>query len=192
MRLSEASLVALDFETTGVVSGYSNEPWQIGLVALSAGRAELTTGWEQYLKIDPARPFNPHAPGRHALMRDRLALSPTPLDLLPDLQARLGGKVLVAHNCATEKKVLEQIAPMHRFGPWLDTLSCAKKAWPHLASYRLESIIEFLGLGERLGSAFAPRAAHDALYDAAAAALIVERLCEEGWGDLPLEGLLKV
>ena len=80
---------------------------------------------------------------------------------------------------------------MHRFGPWLDTLVCAKRAWPNLSSYKLESLIEILGLHQRLQTLLPERSAHDALYDAMAAGLIVERLCEEGWADLSIEGLLK-
>lgn len=191
MRLKETSFVALDFETTGVVSGYANEPWQMGLVDLRHGCLDASTQWEIYLRIDPARPINPHAPGRHAQLRERLAQSPEPLELLPELEQRLSDKVLIAHNCATEKKILRQIAPLHCFGPWLDTLVCAKRAWPNLSSYKLESLIEILGLHQRLQTLLPERSAHDALYDAMAAGLIVERLCEEGWADLSIEGLLK-
>ena len=191
MRLKETSFVALDFETTGVVSGYANEPWQMGLVDLRHGCLDVSTQWESYLRIEPARPINPHAPGRHAQLREHLAQSPEPLALLPELEQRLLGKVLIAHNCATEKKMLRQIAPMHRFGPWLDTLVCAKRAWPNLSSYKLESLIEILGLHQRLQTLLPERSAHDALYDAMAAGLIVERLCEEGWADLSIDGLLK-
>ena len=150
MRLKETSFVALDFETTGVVSGYANEPWQIGLVALNQGGVDASTRWESYLRIEASRPINPHTPGRHTQLRERLAQSPEPLALLPELEKRLLGKVLIAHNCATEKKILRKIAPLHHFGPWLDTLVCAKQAWPHLASYKLESLIELLGLHQRL------------------------------------------
>jgi DNA polymerase III epsilon subunit-like protein len=191
MRLNQTALVALDFETTGVVSGYANEPWQIGLVELKQGCVHEATQWESYLRIDVTRPMNPHTPGRHTQLRNLLAQSPEPLALLPELEQRLLGKVLIAHNIATEKKVLRQIAPLHRFGPWFDTLVWAKKAWPNLASYKLESLIEILGLQQRLQAVLPERAAHDALYDAMAAGLVVERLCEEGWGNLSIEGLLK-
>ena len=30
--------ISLDFETTGTVRGWQNEPWQLGLVAVADGR----------------------------------------------------------------------------------------------------------------------------------------------------------
>ena len=89
MRLKETSFVALDFETTGVVSGYANEPWQIGLVELHHGCLDVSTQWESYLRIDPARPINPHAPGRHAQLREHLAQSPEPARIITGVGAAL-------------------------------------------------------------------------------------------------------
>ena len=78
------------------------------------------------------------------------------------------------------------IAPMHCFDPGIDTLKIAREAWPGLASYALESLVGTLQLEERIETLVPDRTAHDALYDAVAAAVILERLCTEGWGDLSL------
>ena len=48
--------VALDFETTGVVAGFPNEPWQLGLVAIEDGHILPETKWETYFRVDAARP----------------------------------------------------------------------------------------------------------------------------------------
>ena len=38
MKAREAILTVLDFESTGAVRGWPDEPWQAGLVELSGGR----------------------------------------------------------------------------------------------------------------------------------------------------------
>ena len=83
MRLNESTLCVLDFESTGVVAGYPNEPWQIGLICLRDGVVDAASSWEQFMRIDATRPFNPHAPGRHAQLRDLLADAPIREKLLP-------------------------------------------------------------------------------------------------------------
>ena len=71
------------------------------------------------------------------------------------------------------------MAPMHRFGPWIDTLKIARKAWPECPSYALEDLIEILGLRQRIETLCPGRGAHDALYDAVASAVLLEHLIEQ-------------
>ena len=190
MRLDEATLCVLDFESTGVVSGFPIEPWQVGVVMLCSGRVDQHSLWESLIRVEANRPFNPHAPGRHAQLRDLLAEAPTRDDLFPLLKDRLSSQARVAHNCATERKMLRLMAPMHSFDPWIDTLKLAREAWPGLPSYALEDLIESLQLAPRIEALISGRSAHDALYDAVASAVLLERLCVEGWGELPLSQLV--
>ena len=83
--------VALDFETTGVVAGCPNEPWQLGLVAVEDGRVLSGTKWETLLRVDPARPFSPRAPGRWAELRNELEVAPAFMDIWPELAEKLAG-----------------------------------------------------------------------------------------------------
>ena len=76
ISLGNSTLCVIDFETTGVVQGYKNEPWQIGLVYIKEGLIDSNSMWEQYIHIDENRPFNPHVPGRHSQIRDILKNSP--------------------------------------------------------------------------------------------------------------------
>ena len=190
MQLNESTLCVLDFESTGVVAGYPNEPWQIGLVILRDGVVDAASNWEQFMRIDATRPFNLHAPGRHAQLRDMLADAPIREKLLPRLRKYLKADARVAHNCSTEQKMLRMIAPMHSFDPWIDTLKLAREAWPGLASYALESLVETLQLKERIEMLVVDRTAHDALYDAVAAAVLLERLCNDGWGNISLQSVI--
>lgn len=178
----DAEITVLDYESTGSVRGFENEPWQIGMVSLKGGKVNPNSLFEHFLRVDANRPFNPHTPGRHGLLRDEIAESLTPQELWPQIMPRLTEYPLCAHNVATEKKFTRLMAPMHQFGPWIDTLRIARKVWPGCSSYSLEDLIVQLGLKQRVGELCSGRSAHDALYDAVASAMLLEHLLEQpGW-----------
>ena len=52
-------LVSLDFETTGTVPGWENEPWQLGCVEIVDGEPVAASRWETYFRIPADRPFSP-------------------------------------------------------------------------------------------------------------------------------------
>jgi DNA polymerase III epsilon subunit-like protein len=185
LPIADAEITVLDYETTGSVHGYVNEPWQIGMVSLIGGRVAADSMFEHFMRVDANRPFNPHAPGRHALLREELAAAPTPQELWQQLMHRLTAYPLCAHNVATEKKFTRAMAPMHRFGVWIDTLRIARKVWPGCASYALEDLVVLLGLKPKVDALCSGRCAHDALYDAVASAMLLEHLLEQpSWSDL--------
>lgn len=186
-----ARFVVLDFETTGAVAGWPVEPWQVGLVCVDDGCIQAE-GFESLLRVAPDRPFNPHAPGRHAQVRDRLAAAPTLTELWPVLARHLAGVPLVAHNTGTERTLLAQALPMHRLGPWLDTLRLVRRYYPGLASAGLGDVIEVLGLRPRVAQYCPGRETHDALYDAFACAVLLEHFLRlPGWERVTLPGLLE-
>jgi len=177
----EATVTVLDYESTGSVNGFPDEPWQVGMVSLRGGKIDPDSLYESLLRVDAGRPFNPHAPGRHAVLRDGIAAAPSPREAWPLIRHRLGHP-LCAHNVATERKFVRAMAPMHRFGPWIDTLKIARKAWPGRPSYALGDLVAMLGLAPRVDALCPGRCAHDALYDALAAAALLEHLLgRPGW-----------
>ncbi|MCL1888586.1 MAG: 3'-5' exonuclease [Kiritimatiellaeota bacterium] len=183
-------LTAIDFETTGHVPGWPNEPWQVGVFQFCGRDLQPATAYESLLRVAPDRPFNFAAPGRHAQMRAELATAPTPHDIWPGLFSRLQGRVLVAHNIATERNLLARIAPLHSF-QWIDTLRLARTAYPTLASKALEDLIPALGLAPELARLMPGRQPHDALHDAAACALLLRHLLSSpNWQHLTLDELL--
>jgi DNA polymerase-3 subunit epsilon len=189
--LAQLEITVLDYECTGAVTGFPDEPWQIGMVTFRAGSVDLKSQFESFLRISPERPFNPHAPGRHARLRNELAFAPLPSEIWNTVQSRLINFPLCAHNVGTEKKQLRKMAPMHPFGPWVDTLKLARKAWPGLQSYSLEALSGILGLDASLDRIFPNRTSHDALYDAVACGLLLEHLLqEESWKGILLEEIL--
>jgi DNA polymerase-3 subunit epsilon len=161
----------LDFETTGVVKGWPNEPWQLGLVSVEDGVVLPETKWETLFHVGD-RPFSPRAVGRYAEIRDKLSEAPEPMELWPELSSRLVGRPLIAHNCSTERTVLSKLAPMTSFGPWTDTLVYARARYPGLESYALGDLVAAFGLQEEVDRLCPDRTWHDALYDACACAVL--------------------
>jgi len=187
MLLRELSLVAVDFETTGSVPGYPDEPWQIGLVPVVAGKPVFERAFDAYLHISPERPFSPFAPGSWRRVRDELARSAKLADLLPELRNKVLGFPLIAHNAGTEKKMFRRAWPLHQTGPWIDTLKLARRAYPGLDAYDLESVSRAAGVTPELALRFPDRAPHDALYDAAASAQVFCHLLgQPGWNEIEL------
>ena len=187
-----ARFSVIDFETTGAVAGYRIEPWQVGVVSVEQGVVQGETQYESLFRVGD-RPFNVRAPGRHALLRDQLALAPTPSEVLPELVQRLSHAPVVAHNIGTERNQLRAMAPLHTFGPWIDTLKLTRNAYPALESKSLEDVIDVLGLRLRVEALCPGRDSHDALYDAVACAVLLEHfLSLPGWERVTVEALAEV
>jgi len=193
MAIFNAEITVLDYESTGSVGGYPNEPWQIGMVSLKNGRVDPASMYESLIRVDANRPFNPHAPGRHALLRDEIAAAPVLPDVWLASMPRLTGYPLCAHNTATEKKFTRMMAPMHAFSCWIDTLKVARKVWLGCASYALEDLIVLLDLDQRVAELCPGRQAHDALYDATASAVLLEYLLTHpGWENVTVGELASI
>jgi len=188
MQICEITLTVLDFETTGSVPGFDTEPWQIGAVRLVNGRVDSTQTFESLIRVDANRPFSAYAPGMHHKLRDKIAAAPDVSKVWKKLEGWVTACPLVAHNAAVEKKFLRKMAPMHRFGSWVDTLALARKAWPDAPSHKLGDLVAGLGLEARVRELCPNRAAHDALYDAIACAVLLEQILTlPGWGELTID-----
>ncbi|MFO7936215.1 MAG: 3'-5' exonuclease [Kiritimatiellia bacterium] len=186
----ECVFSVLDFETTGSVAGWPVEPWQLGIVSLRQGKVSKENMYETLLQIGE-RPFNPQVPGRHAQIRKELAKAPAPGEIWPEISELLCGMPLVAHNIGTERSVLSKMAPLHRFGPWIDTLQLTRRHYPGLESKALDQVIPRLKLDWRLQQLCPGREAHDALYDAFASAVLLEHfLSLPGWENVALGALI--
>jgi DNA polymerase-3 subunit epsilon len=189
MLARDAEMTVLDFETTGSVEGYPVEAWQLGMVRIRKGHIEAKPVFNELLQVGD-RPFNPHAPGKHHSLREELRLAPTMTDLWSTLKLWWIGVPLVAHNTGTEQKFVKQTAPVHRVGPWIDTLKLARLAYPNLPSHGLDHVIASLGLTDELKQFTGDLEAHDALYDAfASAVLLLHVLDLPGWESVTVDDL---
>ena len=188
MLARDATFTAIDFETTGHVPGWPNEPWQIGLCEIVGGTLGQT--YSSFLRVDPERPFNRNAPGRHAALRGELAVSPTLPEIWETVSPWLAGRPLVAHNIGTERTQLRQAAPLLGPLPWIDTLKLARHAYPGLKSYALEDLVPLFGLEQDIHAKCPGLAPHDALYDAVACgAFLLFLLKGRGWENVEVEAL---
>ncbi len=133
--------VAIDFETTGYEAGGTNEPWQLGAAFVQGDTIIETREWF----------FNRGV---------------TLMEQWEDVYPALIGQRLVAHNIACEKTLLTRLAPLTKWGPWVDTLKFAKSRYPQLPSYKLGDLCETFGCVPQMFG----RTWHDGLYDAVACA----------------------
>ena len=190
MLAADADILFLDFETTGSVRGHDNLPWQLGAIRMLDLELRPSEAFSLLLRVPETHPFNPYAPGRWASIRERLGASPTLVSLWPQLAPWLTGRALVAHNTPTERSILRSHFPLHRFGPWLDTLAMARCAYPGLESHKLEDLIPELGLQGRLEGLAPGLQPHDAFYDACASAVLFRHiLMQPGWHHATVEAL---
>ena len=137
---------AIDFETTGYENGEKNEPWQLGLALVQDFRVVETREWFFGTALTPdAQPI---------------------LDQWDDFSPYLLGRLLVAHNIATERTILTRLAPLTKWGPWVDTLKLARARYPKLPSYALGDLCAMFGCAPDIPD----RTWHDALFDAVACA----------------------
>lgn len=143
---------AIDFETTGYEDGGVNEPWQLGLALVRDGVIVETREWFFGTAMTPD--FEPI------------------MSQWEDLYPHLAGRRLVAHNIACERTILTRLAPLTKWGPWVDTLKLAKARYPKLPSYKLGDLCEMFGCVPKLEN----RTWHDGLYDAVACAELALRL----------------
>lgn len=181
---AEAVFAAIDFESAGVTKGDTDTPIQIGIAVMPGLEIRAVESFVSYLHTD--RPVTWQASQVHGITTAHLADAPTLLSLWPEVRARLGGRLVVAHGAGTEKRFLRAY-PMHGFGPWVDTLGLARRFWPGVGGYSLETLIAAGGLQEDLDNICPGRAFHDALYDSVASLLVLRHLIlHAGLTELPV------
>ena len=144
--------VAIDFETTGYDNGCTNEPWQLGVAHVRDQEIVETREWFFCTAQTPDRP--------------------TMMDQWEEWFPCLAGKRLVAHNISTERTILTRVAPLTKWGPWVDTLKLSKARYPKMPSYALGDLCAAFGIVPRMED----RAWHDGLYDAVACANLALKL----------------
>lgn len=187
----DAVFTAIDFETTGSVRGWKNEPWQIGMCEVAAGATGVQ--FSSLLHVAADRPFNAYAPGRHALIRAELARAPALPEIWGEVAPWVAGRPLVAHNIGTERTMLRAAAPLSKLGPWIDTLKLARRLFPAFKSFALEDLAPALGIEKDIQAKCPGLAPHDALYDAVACGeLLLYFLSLPGWDGVTVDDLAAV
>ena len=170
MTIRDTIFAAIDFESAGDAPGLTDAPVQAGMACMKGSELLPDSFFRSYL--NPRREVTWAAQRVHGISSAQLLDAPELAALWPEFRARLGGRVVVAHSAGTEKRFLRAF-PMHGFGPWIDTLTLARRVWPGMADYSLTALAAALGFQEELDALCPGLAFHDALYDAVASLLVL-------------------
>lgn len=184
--LSTTAFTAIDFESAGTAPGKTDAPVQIGTCCWSSS-AGVTDTWISYIHTDQDITWS--AQKVHGITHQDLRDAPKMMLLWPKIKRRLNNHAVVAHGHGTEKRFL-QAFPGHGFGPWIDTLQISRAAWPDLPDHSLGALCKSLGLEEKVTEIVAGKTWHDALYDAVASIILLEKIIHDfALHDSPLSTL---
>jgi DNA polymerase-3 subunit epsilon len=175
--ISQVSFAAIDFESAGVRQGETDVPIQVGWGFLQNGEIDPRRFFRRYLFTD--KPVTWSARQVHGIRKDHLEEAERFDHYWPELKKQLGPCVLVAHGHGTEKKFLQQF-PGHGLGPWVDTLTLARRWCKGLESHRLATVVGGLDQEEALRELCPEYDWHDALFDAVGCLVILKKMIESG------------
>lgn len=164
--------IAIDVETA---NSDRSTICQIGVVAFKDG----TICHEWNTLIDPRCGFDGRNIAVHGITARDVCGAPTWAELHPEIDSLLRRAVLVAHS-SFDKGAITSAYARHGTAAghlgWLDTVMVARRAWPGLERYTLDS------LAARFGIRFEH---HDALEDARTCGLVMQRAMADCGLDIP-------
>jgi len=172
MLISESTFTAIDFESAGTAPGKTDAPVQIGTCSWTSTNG-ISDTWISYIYTDQDITWS--AQKVHGITHADLRNAPKMMLLWPAIKRRLKNNIVVAHGHGTEKRFLHAF-PGHGFGPWLDTLQLSRAAWPNLPSHSLGDLCKSLDLEEKVTAVVPEKTWHDALYDAVASIILLEKI----------------
>lgn len=172
MRISETTFTAIDFESAGTAPGKTDAPVQIGTCTWNTEEGVSDT-WISY--IHTIQDITWSAQKVHGITHEDLRDAPKLMLLWPKIKRRLKDRAVVAHGHGTEKRFLHAF-PGHGFGPWIDTLQLSRAAWPELPSHSLGDLCIALELEDKVTEIVPEKTWHDALYDAVASIVLLEKI----------------
>jgi DNA polymerase-3 subunit epsilon len=152
--------VVVDVETA---CARSSSICQIGIVAFRDGREVLA--WESL--VDPRDEFSAFNTRIHGIAAHHVDGAPCFAQVHHIVDAYLSGRLTVAHSSFDRHALARACAVHERDGiatRWIDSVTVARRAWPHLPNHKLGTLARHLGLDHRH---------HDALSDARAAGHVV-------------------
>src|SRR4051795_12957353 len=143
--LASAEFLALDTETNGL-GGDLCELTEVGTALVGGG--EVHESWESLVRVE--RPLSRGIERFTGITQGMVDAAPPPAEVLPELAARLEGKVLVAHNARFDVHVLRQAS--ERAGldwprpPVVCTIALARRFAPLATRRGLAALAGSLGI----------------------------------------------
>jgi DNA polymerase-3 subunit epsilon len=140
----DRSLIFLDLETTGATATHDRIT-EIGLIEVERGR--LVGEWSTL--VNPETRIPPFIEALTGISNGMVALAPTFGEIAPALQARLAGKLLVAHNARFDYGFLKN--EFRRLGikyssDLVCTVKLSRKLFPGHARHNLDTLMERHGI----------------------------------------------
>lgn len=199
--LSEAPLLALDFETTGLDPN-KDDILSIGAIPMTLNGIQFGQG--KYWVLKPASKLQADTVIIHGITHTDIEQAPDLTDILPELLQIMSNRIVVAHYCFIEREFFAS-ALEYRFGeslhiPCIDTLAIEKamlsqpaKGWRNkLSNWFKPSAPQSVRLADtrtRYGLPLYKQ--HHALYDALACGELLQAQAQRhGLTAKPLESLL--
>lgn len=169
---ASAEYLVVDTETNGR-AGDGCELTEIGAVLVGGG--ELHESWESLVKVQ--HPLTRGIERLTGITQAMVDSAPPPENALAELQGRIRGRVLVAHNASFDSRVLAQA--FERAGldwpdpPLLCTVALARKCAPLVRQRKLAPLADSLGIEVDV----VHRALPDAVTCARILCALLPRLC---------------
>ena len=142
--LDAARFCAVDVETSGLYM--DSRLVEVGAVRFdSAGILG-----EFHTLVDPLEAIQPGATAIHGITDGMVRGCPTPGEVVTEFLGWLGGSVFVAHNARFDARILALELAREGLSPpdnlVVDTVVLARKTLRGLPNYRLETLIDYLGI----------------------------------------------
>ena len=138
------TFAAIDFETA---NSTRDTACAIGVVVVDNGEVSAK---ELRLIRPPGNLYNPFNISIHGITPAQTENSPVFAEVWPEIAELIDDRLLIAHNAAFDISVLRRSAEACDYSPPDSTFACsyriAKQTWPHLWSYGLDVISDFLGI----------------------------------------------
>ncbi|WP_040637214.1 3'-5' exonuclease [Mitsuokella sp. oral taxon 131] len=164
--------VAIDFETA---TGARDSACSVALVEVRAGR--IADSYYTLIR-PPENCYNAFNIGIHGITEEETEDAPDFSGVWAELERRLEGKLVIAHNAYFDMGVLRACLVRYALDwpsfAYCDTVAIARRVWPELPNHKLHTVADHLHLKFRH---------HDALEDAKACAAIPLRASEDEEGE---------
>ncbi|MFI7608738.1 exonuclease domain-containing protein [Micromonospora sp. NPDC049366] len=183
---TSAPFVAVDLEGTGAQDRDEEAILEIAAVPMVAGLPHMPASYSTL--VNPQRPVGRRPWVSPGLTHSVLRRAPLLDDVTRPLAERINGRYLVGHNVGVDWRLLHRRVPGITPAGLIDTLRLARALGAPRRS--LTALVDDLGLTATVHAADPAGQPHRALWDAAAAALLLPALIRRRWRTAPPLALL--
>ncbi|TVP75516.1 MAG: 3'-5' exonuclease, partial [Gemmatimonadales bacterium] len=145
--LSALGWAVVDVETTGGSHGGADRITEVAIVAVEEGR--ISDRWSSL--VNPRRPIPQRICSLTGITDEMVARAPEFHQLVPEVEARLAGRVFVAHNASFDwgfirSELLRATGDVPEL-PRLCTVKVGRRLVPESPRHSLDALSEHLGIG---------------------------------------------